>query len=839
VPPETLRSERESSAPPARRWPRRLGIALAIGLALLVLLRIAAPEVLRRVVESQSHDFIHGRIEIANIDLFLIQGRIELEGLVVHSDSAPDDPFLRVDRLAGDLGWGALMKGRLHIDEVLLDRPEIDVLVDSEGRINWEDLPIETAAPDEEPDPDESGSPLVVYLAGARINQMRLVFSDAREGSTPPIVANLGSFQLAGLDLVDGVPEGDPEAGEDLRWELAKLQLEDWHITVEPAAGEPLSLNLRLQSQGLRGREKRFPIDLQVESDFGQLALEAQVSLDPVALAGTLTWSGLLLPRLLTLAPVEGVTLASAESAGRLELQLQPASDPAGANPGALELEVAGEIGLNAFDLAVEGASPVKAKWKSLDVAIERVSVAPIGGRAREGEGAREQAGAPAEEGAPEGALEVPGGEPGAPEADASSQVAAQPEGPEPSGPVVEVSLASVTLVAPVADFARVTSEGVRDGTAEGAAEPAAAGSGPGPSVRLARLEVREGSLRFEDRTLTPHFKYTVGEFELTAANMAWPERSFDDLEARLTVGGTRPLTLSGSQSSGAGEGPQGRFDLEVSELPLLPFNPYLKTAGVLITQGTVSVRSDVALDGPKYRAKTDLVFDSLSGRSTGKAFASRFGVPLEVAITLLEDPFGEIELSVPIKGDAQKGGLQLAQASATALRRSLTNALATPVSMLATTVLPERDGARLTFTLVPFGAGDASLSSFASDQLGNYAELLSSEGRFHANLWPQLSVGDARLAAPDVDWAAADAGARIGADHPAHPKLVELAEARASAVSSRLQSDHAVSEEKIQITEWDGELVDGPPGLRMGFSDGKLKPGLLRRATDRIKGLF
>jgi hypothetical protein len=278
---------------------------------------------------------------------------------------------------------------------------------------------------------------------------------------------------------------------------------------------------------------------------------------------------------------------------------------------------------------------------------------------------------------------------------------------------------------------------------------------------------------------------------------------------------------------------------LEIEELPLLPFNPYAHELGVFITQGTLSLNSDVVLTGRKYSAKNEVTFDGLSGRSSGKTFTKYFGVPLEIAITLLEDPFDKIQLAVPLNGGGDAAGIETIQAVGTAFRRSLTNALATPIKMLVATVLPKSNEGRLTFTLIPFAAGQTKLSEFAIGQLENYAQALSGTGDFYANLFPQISFGDAHQVVPDFKWTPGEKNVQVAPDSPGYGKLMALANDRASAVASRLETPLAVPEGKIQVPAWTGVLIEGPAGIRIGISDGKLKRSLLKRATDRLKDLF
>ena len=664
-------------SPERSRWRRVLFVSLGILVGLGIIVRVAAPEVLRRTAVSQSPKFINGHIELENIDLSVLMGRIELEGLVVYSDKAPEDPLLRLHKLAVEIGWGALFEGRIHVEDILLDRPEIDLAVNAEGHLNWESLPIEQEEVPEKTSSEET-SHLVVRIDGASVRDAQLQFTDAQKGVIPLVTAKLGSIQIAGFDLVrEASQEPSPGGGVGLEWGAARLALSDWRIGLEPEEGKPVELLLTLHSEGLKGGGDHFPLEVKIESDAGRIELDAEFAVTPLSVKGTLTWTGLALPRLLELAPVEGVTLESGNSDGRLEISIDSTTqNPAGDEQepaSTLALSIAGKLGVQTLDLEISGPSPLTAEWEALNIEVKKLSIAPIGGD----EGHR---------------------------------------------PVIDVLLSNVELARPRFEFvlaksarsAPEESKPSNQDTRETAETPAQEDSMANPvKFRLATLKVSDGSFRFADRTLESPFKYNVGEIEVTARDLEWPAALVSKLDVSLGAGGLRPVRLTGAQGRET-----GRFKLEIEEIALLPFNPYAHEVGVLVTQGTLSLNSDIALTGLKYNANNDVTFSTLSGRSIGDTFTNYFGVPLDVAITLLEDPFDKISLTVPLNGDRNYAGLEIVQATGTAFRRSLTNALATPIKMLATTVLPESDASRLTFTLIPFASGQTKLSEFAIGQL-------------------------------------------------------------------------------------------------------------------------
>ena len=78
------------STPAKRTGLRRRSVRVLLGLlVVIVIARVALPEVLRRVAVSQADKALVGRIEIDDIDLALITGTVTLKGLRVYADELP------------------------------------------------------------------------------------------------------------------------------------------------------------------------------------------------------------------------------------------------------------------------------------------------------------------------------------------------------------------------------------------------------------------------------------------------------------------------------------------------------------------------------------------------------------------------------------------------------------------------------------------------------------------------------------------------------------------------------------------------------------------------------
>ncbi|HWM85646.1 MAG TPA: DUF748 domain-containing protein [Kofleriaceae bacterium] len=108
--------------------PRPLGIALLSLIILLIAARIAAPFVIKSVLNNKLADLPDYRGSIADVDLSLIDSEFAVDGLRLDKrEGHPKVPFLRVDRIEVDYRWDAVFRGEIVAD-VEIVRPLINIM---------------------------------------------------------------------------------------------------------------------------------------------------------------------------------------------------------------------------------------------------------------------------------------------------------------------------------------------------------------------------------------------------------------------------------------------------------------------------------------------------------------------------------------------------------------------------------------------------------------------------------------------------------------------------------------------------------------------------------------
>ena len=154
---------------------RRVRIALVL-LALAVAVRVALPPVLRRVIVSQGNAALAGRLEVGDVDLWLLLGGAALKDVALRAERAgpTDPPLLAFRRLYVRVGWLPLLRRTLRVKDFALEGLAVNVDRLQNGALV---LPaVREGPPKPEATPAAPGRPwnVVVDQAALRDGHLRL-----------------------------------------------------------------------------------------------------------------------------------------------------------------------------------------------------------------------------------------------------------------------------------------------------------------------------------------------------------------------------------------------------------------------------------------------------------------------------------------------------------------------------------------------------------------------------------------------------------------------------------------------------------------------------------------
>ena len=284
--------------------------------------------------------------------------------------------------------------------------------------------------------------------------------------------------------------------------------------------------------------------------------------------------------------------------------------------------------------------------------------------------------------------------------------------------------------VAASADFARAA-----------APKDAKDTTGREPIVNVGPISLINGKVLFSDRFIKPNYSADLTELtgklsafssEAPAAAAASalpgsppaPQVNMADLELRGRAEGTASLEITGKLNPLA---KPLALDItgKVRDLELPPLSPYaIKYAGYGITRGKMSVDVNyVVLPNGQLTGKNKLVLNQLSfGDKVDGAPAS---LPVKLAVALLADRNGVIDLDLPISGSLNDPQFSLGPVIIKIILNVITRAITAPFSLLAH-ALGGGSGGGQELSSVSFAPGSAQLAAEAKAGLDKVAKALT-----------------------------------------------------------------------------------------------------------------
>jgi hypothetical protein len=257
------------------------------------------------------------------------------------------------------------------------------------------------------------------------------------------------------------------------------------------------------------------------------------------------------------------------------------------------------------------------------------------------------------------------------------------------------------------------------------ASTPASASTALAPVIRFGPISVLGGRINFTDHFIQPNYTADltelVGKLSAFSSQTTAGELQLADLELRGRAEGSATLEVLGKIN------PLVRpmvLDIQgkVRDLELAPLSTYsARYAGYGIERGKLSV--DVAYkvqpDG-QLTASNKLVLNQL--RFGDAVPGATNSLPVKLAVALLADRNGVIDLNVPISGSLNDPQFRMMPIVFKVIGNLIARAVTAPFSLI-TNLLGDSGGEEL--STVSFDAGSALLSDAAKASLDKVAKVL------------------------------------------------------------------------------------------------------------------
>jgi outer membrane protein OmpA-like peptidoglycan-associated protein len=233
-------------------------------------------------------------------------------------------------------------------------------------------------------------------------------------------------------------------------------------------------------------------------------------------------------------------------------------------------------------------------------------------------------------------------------------------------------------------------------------------------------------------------------------------------------------------------------LDMTFQNIELTTFSPYSgKFAGYRIDRGKLSLDMNYHIADRRLEARHHVVISQLE---LGDRVASpeAVSIPVKLAVALLKDREGVIDLELPVTGSVDDPTFALGDVLWTVFRNLLVKAVTSPFALLGS-LAGAGEGGELEF--VEFAPGSAVLDPADLEKLGKLGQALAAR--------PALQL--------DIPLVQTAEDAQVLADRPG--ELANLAKARADVVQQALIDDAGIDPGRIFVVNTVTETANPPPG--------------------------
>ncbi len=257
--------------------------------------------------------------------------------------------------------------------------------------------------------------------------------------------------------------------------------------------------------------------------------------------------------------------------------------------------------------------------------------------------------------------------------------------------------------------------------------------------VTVAAVVLENAAMTFADRTVSPEVK--TGLYQLTGRikNIALPESTKMLVDLSAKADNRAPLRITGDMKP---NGKDSLLDLVVAlkgyDVPA--FSPYSgKFVGYPISKGKLSLDLKYKVAQRKLSGENTVLVDQLTlGQKTDSPDAT--SLPVKLALAVLTDRKGQINLDVPVTGDLNDPEFSFGRVILRTLVNLLEKVALAPFSLLGAVVGGGGDDLKE----VVFQAGSATLTPAETEKLAKIAKALEER--------PALNLEIAAAADPSED---------------------------------------------------------------------------------------
>ncbi len=248
----------------------------------------------------------------------------------------------------------------------------------------------------------------------------------------------------------------------------------------------------------------------------------------------------------------------------------------------------------------------------------------------------------------------------------------------------------------------------------------------PAAPMKLAigSIDIRNANLGFADMTMKPNFKVAMSQLSGSIKGLSSNPKTQANINLKGKVDRYAPVVISGTMNPLAAK-PSLDTHFAFNNLELTTFTPYSGTyAGFKIKQGQLSIDLNYQLVDNKIQGKNKIVMNQLQlGESVQSPKA--MDLPLRLAIALLRDENGVIDLGFEVGGDLNDPQFSVGGILWKVLSNMVMKVVTSPFKAIASLAGGGGDAAE-GVDRIDFLAGQSQLDGASMAKLKTAADLLN-----------------------------------------------------------------------------------------------------------------
>ncbi|WXL26998.1 DUF748 domain-containing protein [Ectopseudomonas mendocina] len=257
-------------------------------------------------------------------------------------------------------------------------------------------------------------------------------------------------------------------------------------------------------------------------------------------------------------------------------------------------------------------------------------------------------------------------------------------------------------------------------GSAPAPASNKASAEKPMP-IRIGGISIQDGSANFADFSLQPNFATAIGQMngQIGTLDNQSPKAAAVDIKGKVDK--YAPVTIKGKLTP---FDPMNSLDIATNfkNVELANLTPYSgKFAGLSIRKGRLNLDLHYQIEQGKLNAENKLLLENLQ---LGDKVESKdaMDLPIRLAVALLKDTKGNIEISLPVTGDLNNPEFSVMPIVWQTLRNLVLRAAQAPFKFIGGLVAGGND---VDLGSVNFAAGSTELDGSAQKSLDTLASAL------------------------------------------------------------------------------------------------------------------